>query len=480
LPISSPPGAFLSPPQPKDETLLRLLADQAPAIIWTTDRELRFTFSMGSALKNIGVAPNQLMGMSLAEYFRTQDPDFPPILHHRRALTGEKTSYEFNWQNRIFHTRVEPFLGPDGKIIGTLGLALDITERKRAEAELQESERRWKAIVSQAPGFVTIMDEEGRILYINRVSPGYVMEDVIGTSTLDFLLPSYRPIARRAYRKAFQKGEIVTYDVEGQITKDRTAWYRSRVGPLYRNGKISSLILVSTDISENKRAEVALKGSFERMRQLAARLQSVREEERQRISLEIHDRLGQALTGLKLDLSSMAPGAGRENRPRFKSILQSLDDTIRAVRKISTELRPAVLDSLGLKAAIEWQAREFQTRTKTTVRLKIPARDIDPGPDQSVALFRIFQEILTNVARHAEARSVQVDLNRAPRELRLTVADNGRGITKKALSDPASLGLLGMRERALPFGGTVDIEGQRGRGTKVTVRLPQGSSRREP
>jgi PAS domain S-box-containing protein len=458
---------------PDGGALLKFFAEQAPLILWSTDRDLRFTSTMGAALASMSSTPNRVVGQSLYEYFKTSDPEFLPIRQHRLALSGQKTVYEFSWMGRVFHARIDPMRGPSGAVIGTLGLALDITERKRAEAALQESEDRWKAMVSQAPNFVMILDQESRVFYINRYAEGFTPDSVIGTNSFDYILPAYHKVARDAYRRAFD-GETVTYEVEGASHNKSTTWYRNRVGPLHRNGKVANIILISEDITESKRAEAALKASLAQMRRLAARLQSVREEEHKRIALDIHDRLGQSLTGLKLDLSSLARrlGADREGRRRVRAIFKSLDDTIQTVREISTGLRPAVLDGLGLRAAIEWQARDFQARTGLACSLILPRRDLPLNAERSAAVFRIFQEILTNVARHARAKQIDVSLAATPAAMTLTVADDGRGITKKSLEDPASLGLLGMRERALAFGGSVDIRGRRGKGTVVTVTAP--------
>lgn len=459
---------------PDDAALVGLLADRTPVALWSTDRGLRFTSSIGAALRRPG--SEKIVGSSLQDHFGTKDPSFPPIAHHLRALSGEKSSFGFEWNGRAFHSWVEPLRAPDKTaVIGVMGIALDITGRRRAEAALQDSEERWKAVVTQAPDFIFILDREGRIFYINRTTSSFTSEEVIGASTLDFLLPKDRSTAADAYRRAFDEKKSVTYEIQGHVDdKGTTAWFRNRVAPLYRNGKVANLILISTDITESKRAEEALKVSFAGMRRLAARLQSAREEEKKRIALDIHDRLGQSLTGLKLDLSSLALRLGKdaEGRRRVKDIFRSLDETIRTVREISTELRPAVLDNLGLKAAIEWQARELQGRTGLRCRLDLSARDTRLDPECAAAVFRIFQEISTNIVRHAKASRFHVLLKEFPDRLTLTVSDDGKGISRKALENPSSLGLLGMHERALAFGGTVDIQGRRGRGTTVAVAVP--------
>ncbi len=231
----------------------------------------------------------------------------------------------------------------------------------------------------------------------------------------------------------------------------------------------------ATERSERKRAEEKLRETNEQLRALAARLQSVREEERIWIAREIHDELGQALTALKIDLSWLESKLPRDQKPlldKTKSISKLVDNTIRSLRRIASELRPGVLDNLGLAAAIEWQAQEFQTRTGITCRCWLNLDDSGLSKEQSTAIFRIFQEALTNVARHANATGVDISLEEKAGELVLEVRDNGKGITESEISNPKSLGLLGMRERAFLLGGEVKIIGAAGKGTTVTVHIP--------
>jgi PAS domain S-box-containing protein len=460
-------------PRPDTELLQKLVLEQIPAVFWSVDRRLRVTSSVGAGLGGLGLAPHQTVGLSLFELFQTRDPSSTVIVNHKRALAGEKVVYELEWRGRALHSRVEPLRGSDGSVIGAVGISLDITQRKRAEAALQDSEARWRAVVKQAPFHVMILDREGRIEYINWVRHDSSPEAVVGRSTIDTLLPAYRPIARKAYRRALDDGEFVIFDGRVRLSNG-VRWLHHRVGPLIRNGRTDGLILICVDLTDQKISEDTLRASLAKMRKLAAKLESVREEERRRIALDIHDRLGQALTVVKLNVSSLATGraAGTEYRRKLRSVSQSLDETIRAVREISNELRPPVLDSLGLKAAMEWQGRDFAKKTGVACDVRLPPGEIPLDPDRSTAVFRIFQEILTNVARHARARRVDVALDRDAAGLRLTVSDDGRGITAKALAHPSSLGLLGMRERAAAFGGTVDIRRGKPRGTRVAVSMP--------
>jgi signal transduction histidine kinase len=229
------------------------------------------------------------------------------------------------------------------------------------------------------------------------------------------------------------------------------------------------------EIAERRRVEEHLRKSEENLRALAAHVQSVREEEWTRIAREIHDELGQALTGLKMDLTWVAnrlPEDRRELAERTKSMFGLIDDTIQSVRRIASRLRPEVLDNLGLIAAIEWHAGDF--RKRTGIRCKISAPSETPALDRerSTAAFRIFQELLTNVARHANATRIDVTMRVDSVALVITVEDNGKGIAESAINDSKSLGLLGIRERVLPFGGTIEITGFRDKGTQVKVSIP--------
>jgi signal transduction histidine kinase len=254
-------------------------------------------------------------------------------------------------------------------------------------------------------------------------------------------------------------------------------WFLVRSAPLRDEaGNIVKWFGTSTEIEDRKQAEDDLRCACDELRALAARLQSVREEERTRVAREIHDELGQALTGIKLEAASLIrelPGDLKKQSNRAESIVKLADETIRAVRRISTELRPGMLDDLGLVAAVEWAAEEFQGRTGTKFRLDLPEDDIVIDRERATALFRILQETLTNVKRHANATQVNVRLAKEGGSLTLEVHDNGKGINEEELSAGRSLGILGMRERSLLLGGEFTITGGLGEGTTVRVRIPE-------
>jgi len=231
---------------------------------------------------------------------------------------------------------------------------------------------------------------------------------------------------------------------------------------------------------ERKRAEEQIKATSEQLRALMTSLSSAREEEGIRIAREIHDELGAALTSLRWDLEEMERVNAERNPEPFQSALHTkirgmfalIDSTIDVVRRISSELRPSILDDLGLASAVEWQAQQFQKRTGIQCRCECVVDPLNLNAELSTAVFRIFQEALTNVLRHAQATRIDVTIEEEAGDLLLTVRDNGRGIQHSEKTSTSTLGLLGMRERAHLIGGRIEIVGVDGKGTTVTLRVP--------
>jgi len=234
-------------------------------------------------------------------------------------------------------------------------------------------------------------------------------------------------------------------------------------------------IQLQQEITERIRAEEELKQSQEQLRDLASHLQLIREEERSRIAREIHDELGQALTALKMDvhwLGLRLPTNQQLLIDKIKSMSGLLDTTVQAVRRISSELRPGLLDDLGLTAAIEWQAHEFCSRAGLKCDIRSEPEDIILDQSLSIALFRIFQETLTNIARHAQATRIEVILQKNTATVEMEVRDNGKGVTAEQLAAPGSFGILGIKERVHFLGGELKISGIPHQGTTVHVSLP--------
>jgi signal transduction histidine kinase len=233
---------------------------------------------------------------------------------------------------------------------------------------------------------------------------------------------------------------------------------------------------LQSEVAERIRAEAELAQSREELRRLSARLEAAREEERTRLAREVHDELGGALTSLKMDVARLRRGAEAGDvagvGARAAAMLSLIDQTIHTVRRIATDLRPGILDDFGLIAAIEWQLQEFEQRSGLECQFATEVADLEMASDSATAIFRVFQETLTNIARHAHASRVQVRLSLEGDDFTLVIRDDGRGISDQQRFGSGSLGLLGMRERVHMLSGELEISGQPGAGTEVRVRLP--------
>jgi len=283
--------------------------------------------------------------------------------------------------------------------------------------------------------------------------------------------------ARVRWREFFDRGHLHTETDERRL--DGTPMHiEGDYMVIYdEQSRIAGHFGIQRDITDRHLAAQRIGASQRELRALAVRLQQVREEERTSIAREIHDELGQALTGLKLDVAWMKHRlpSGQSLSEHCQSVMQRIDGTLGAVRRIATELRPSLLDQLGLPATVEWQGQEFAARTGVEVSLEMCSDDIAVPDDLASSAFRILQEALTNVARHANARRVIIRLLRTPSFLQLEVVDDGIGISDAQLDGTASLGLVGMRERALACGGELAISGRPGGGTAVLLRAPVGA-----
>ena len=302
-------------------------------------------------------------------------------------------------------------------------------------------------------------------------------EALIGMTPTEFFQHDVAA-GRRGWRALFDAGH--THSITNERRLDgSTMWVEGDYMCFYdAEGRITGHFGIQRDVTDRTRAAEELEQSREELRALAARLQAIREEERTRIAREIHDELGQALTALKLDLAWLgkqphkSSGTSGEFRAVDQSITKRIDETMQIVRRIASELRPSVLDQLGLEAAIEYLVQDASRRTGIEVTLDVAA-EFPRLPDQVAShAFRIIQEALTNVTRHAKATRVDVSVRRAGKAIILGVADNGIGFAPDSLSGLSSLGLVGMRERALACGGVLMVRGKPGEGTSIVVTIP--------
>ena len=355
----------------------------------------------------------------------------------------------------------------------------DAARKKGSQGRGADSGLSVSDILEALPFYAMLVDERHHILKANSAVRGQLgldPEAIVGNYCPKVVHGLDRPWHACPLEEAAETGRPVEReDFDGETGR----WIRSGVYPVGRLTREGGRIYFHTisDITESKQAEDQLRASREQLRELSRFLESVREEERTKMAREIHDELGQTLTALKIDLSWLTRRLPADQGPlveKADSMYELVDVAIQSVKRISTELRPGALDDLGLADAIEWQTQEFAKRTDIQCHFRADPQGMVLDRDRSTAVFRICQEALTNVVRHAGATRVSVSLRRAPFRVTLKVSDNGRGIEEREVLDPRAFGLIGMRERARSWGGEVQISGAPGNGTLVAVSIPLG------
>ena len=583
------------------EARYRALATNLPdTSVFLYDHDLRYVLVDGSSLAAVGTSKEALEGHTMWEVL---PPDVCERLAplRRAALAGEIVEFEDNFGGRTHAVQLLPIRDGTGAVIYGMGVAVDITERKRAAERLAENEGRLRAIIDAEPECVKVLDGAGRVLTMNPAGLAMIEADtpeqIVGQNVLCVVAPEYHEAFTDLAQRTFA-GDTGTLEFEIVGFKGTRRWLETHSLPLRSpRGDIHSVLGITRDVTKRKRAEQALRESQERLqlvaratndavwdwdlvtdalwwaegfqkmfgyapeeiepgaeswysrlhpddrervitgiraaidggesfwsdeyrfrrrdggyaeiydrgyvihdanrrpirmvgsmmevserkrteaqlRNLAARLEAIREEERSRIAREIHDEVGQALTALKMDLAWLGkkvPPRGTLVRQKLHGMEGVIDATMDALHRILAELRPGVLDDLGLPAAIRWLAEEFKRRTEIVCTVQMTGGEPRLDSGQATAVFRILQEALTNVARHAQARHVEIRLHVLPTAFELVVTDDGRGITAAELKETGTLGILGMRERALTWHGRVTVHGEPGRGTTVRVFMP--------
>lgn len=467
------------------EERYRIVAEAASDALITIDDSSTILFANPATEIIFGYAPQELLGKSLTLLM-------PTYLRHRHRAgiqsfveTRERHIGWHSFETQGLHKNMselplEISFGQFAKGSQRLfiGVLRDVSERKRAHAALEKSESKYRTLMEEASDGILTYKPEGKIIEGNRrlcEMLGYSHEELLRFNVKDLVPPE--DLALRPIRfDDLSAGETLITE-RRVIRKDRTILPVEISGKMLPDGMLLGIV---RDIRERKRTDEELRQSRRQLRALSAHLQSAREVERTHLAREIHDQLGHSLTSLKFELSWIKKRIiDNENEvklpevvDKIQSMTQLVDSTIKTVRKISTELRPGILDELGLIAAIEWQANEFQVRTGIVCECDLDSLEVVPDADRSTAIFRIIQEILTNVARHAQATLVHISGRSLGDDLVINVADNGKGIKKKELLNSSSLGILGMRERALFLAGDLSVQGLREKGTLVTLKIP--------
>ncbi|HEX5803346.1 MAG TPA: PAS domain S-box protein [Azospira sp.] len=366
----------------------------------------------------------------------------------------------------------------DGQPLYTIGQMLDISRQKLAEQALRASAVRFRAIFDNASTGIVASDEHGGVGYFNeafRLMLGREGEVLRRLNLADFTQAEDLARERRLIEE-IRGGLRENYRLEKRYTRPdgSVLWVDSSVSAIRDpEGRILSFVGVVYDVSERKEAELALSSSRHKLRALAAHQTRLLEEDRKHVAREIHDELGQLLTALKMDISllRMSTPGQPEVQQKLAGMRELVEHTMNVVRHVATNLRPSALD-LGLLPAIEWLVDDFSARWEIPCSLDTEGGEIVLNDMMSTAVFRVIQESLTNIARHAGASKVAISLRRDPGMLRVVVRDDGHGFDMAATGQKKGFGLFGMRERVLTVGGKLSIDSTPGQGTTVTITLP--------
>ena len=466
-----------------EEEVLRIqhIADTTDDIMSFVDRNYVYRAVNRKFTEVLKKSKDEVIGHTIAEVFG--EKFFQSIkTDYDRCLGGKSFSVKMwsrlpNLSGKYMHRAYSPYRDAEGLVTGAVVSSRDITETKQIEEKLREAQR----IVSM--GFWEYDMVKDHHNWSDEVYTIFgVTKDTFEPSNVNIARithPDDRERARQIGDKAIRNNERI--DTEYRIIRPDNGEVRHihNIGEVIKDeaGMPVRLFGAVLDITQHRLAEEKINQSRERLRNLVTRLQAVREEERTLIAREIHDELGQGLTALKIDLSLLKtklPGNWKRIPESLNKMISDIDSTIDYVRKLSSSLRPPILDDLGLDAAIEWQVEGFAARTSCKYSLDIQEKPHKDDYERETAVFRIFQEALNNVARHANADHIRVSLKNQDTYLIMELEDNGVGITREKISDPHSIGLIGMHERAAAFGGEVVIAPAKNGGTIVTATVPLG------
>jgi|GEM_PF-2068542 len=372
-----------------------------------------------------------------------------------------------------------PFLKEERYLLNTIAERLSkIIQRHQSLELLKENEERFKNIVENINEGIWIIDDKMNTVFINDNMVKilkYKKEDIIGKNFLQFMNINKEKNKNIINNIINYKNKNVFDAILNDCNNDKI-YVSICASPFYDPAnKITAVIMGFIDITEKTRAINNLNKSKEELKILTAHIQYIREKERKNISKEIHDELGQILTALKMEVLWVVKKTDDDKNvflEKSKSILDLIDTAIKSIQRISAELRPRLLDDFGLIAAIEWQIKEFTERTGIKCEVKSLPEEINIQQDASIAIFRIFQELLTNIARHSKASVVKIYLKIIKKYLLIEVFDNGSGMNKEELNNPSSIGLIGIKERINYLGGILDIYSKKNKGTSFNAMIP--------
>ena len=460
----------------ESEEKYRTLIDQASDGIFISDEKGDYHDVNSSAEMLTGYNKEELLEMNAKDIIyddMVRHPFTYKELVEGKVVLAERIMRQKSGQ--LINVEISSKLLTDGRY---QAIIRNITARKMAEEALRISESKYRLLFNKNPMPMWMISiPERNFLDVNPAAIefyGYSKEEFLSMNIFDITVAELNDdLVHKNNSNA--NGYASQGGIWEQVKKDGNSAKINMIShDIVYEGKIAKLVLAS-DVTDKIAAEENLKKSHEDLRQLATHLEHIRESERTYMAREIHDELGQQLTGLKMDISWLnrkIKSTDEDVLQKLKDTIQLIDKTVITVRRIATQLRPSILDDLGLVAAMEWQSEEFEKRSEIKTIFNTNAGNLEVSADIATGIFRIFQESLTNVLRHAEATAVYPSLNVSDNNLELVVEDNGKGFNTSDIQSKRTLGLLGMKERVLIMGGTYQISSNPGHGTLVRIIVP--------
>lgn len=463
---------------------LRRVIDAMAEPVFVKDRRHRWILINAAFSEMIGYPQEALLGKSDYDFFPREEADEFWARDEDVFLTGEENVNEDDFTDRrgITHctiTKKTRYIDDNGEAV-LVGIMLDISERKQMEATIRKREEEFRTLAENLPDIIVRYDTSLRRIYINKVYSKMLEPlaiDLLGKTPQEFwkvLHPDADEFT------AILQRVMATGNPEATLIQSETRagkmiyWAMNLVPEFDQDGSVNGVLSCASDITELQEYQREVERSRTQLRALATRSEKMLEDERKHIARELHDDLGQRLTALKLDLSRLALRFGQDNPELVQQVREMelhMGATIQIVRDVSTSLRPSALE-MGIVSALEWLVKEFRKHTYVRCRLRITKRKLALNDSQATALFRIVQESLTNIMRHALASKVEISLSRDAQHYVLEISDNGVGFDARETRKVGSFGLIGIEERALSLGGDMCIETAPEQGLKLTVRIP--------
>lgn len=439
---------------------------------WVYNISDNINFLNGKACQLFGFEPNEVTKTQEEFKERCHPDDRQKLISLFEGATNSKTEFVTSFRViypdgtiKFLETKVKAIINNQGNPERLYGLVWDTTDQKLLLVALHESIRKTNSIINNLNGAVF------RCKFDELLTTEYISEGILelsGYQAGDFLLNRVRSIVSLVFIEDKERvlkiiNEAIAHKksfvTELRITskKGEILWIWARGRGVFVGNKVVAIEGFITDITERKKAENELKSSLDQLHELTRYIEKVREDERIAISRELHDDLGQSLTAIKIDLGNIKQTVSDSNAViRINKVIGIVGETIKSVQRLTSQLRPPIINDLGLEAAIEWYAKDFSLRTKIDISFDI-AHGLNISNDASLAIFRIMQESLTNIARHSKATHASISLSKSNESIFFIVSDNGIGISDDKIKSKKSFGIISMKERARSLGGTLDL-----------------------